>query len=100
MIPELFGKWNVRPKGIIHIGAHTCEEYEIYKNQAMCENILWIEANPEMVKRTEHMFQNVHQSLVSDVTGKEHLIEHPSVIEERRIKLKTITLEDFLNTKI
>lgn len=110
LIPNLFEKWNVKPKGIIHIGAHSCEELDIYKTQAECDNIIWIEANPNYIK------DGVYQALISDVTGnevdfiitnndaqsssflelKEHLVEHPHVKEINRIKLKTITLNDLM----
>jgi FkbM family methyltransferase len=112
LIENVFKKHNIQPHGIVHIGAHECEEYEIYKNDAKCDNIIWIEANPEVCHRVSN--HRVYQYLISDTTGdevdfiitnnnqsssflelKEHLIEHPNVIEQKRIKLKTITFDDF-----
>lgn len=118
LIPDLFHKWNIRPKGIIHIGAHTCEEIDIYKYQAKCDNIIWIEANPELAEKSCKKYSNVYNCLISNETGnivdfivtdndgqsssflelKEHLIEHPHVREIKRLTLKTITLEDFIKT--
>lgn len=112
LIPDLFTKWNISPRGIIHIGAHLCEEKDIYISEGKCSNILWIEANPEYTDKNKE----VYQGLISNITGKEvdfiitnnegqsssflelkeHLIEHPHVREEKRIKLKTITFQDFV----
>lgn len=112
LIPDLFVKWHVYPKGIVHIGAHMCEESEVYKNQAKCDNVLWIEADPNLAEKNP----NVYQALISNKTGnivdfiitdndgqsssflelKEHLIEHPNVREKKRIKLETITFRDFV----
>lgn len=114
LIDNIFKKYDIKPNGIIHIGAHECEEYDIYKSQAMCDNIIWIEANPEVVSKiTRH---KVYQACISDKSGdivdfiitnnmqsssfldlKEHLVEHPNVFEQKRIKLETITLKDFVN---
>ena len=113
LIQNVFEKYNIKPKGIIHIGAHYCEEYEIYKNGAGCDNILWIEANPYVCENNKT--HKVYQACISDKTGdmvdfiitnngqsssflelKEHLVEHPMVFEEKRIKLNTITLDDFM----
>jgi len=48
LIPNVFNDFiNCRPnKGILHIGAHLCEEKPIYNDIGITDdNILWIEAN-------------------------------------------------------
>ena len=40
-------KHNISVKGIIHIGANDCIEYQEYSS--ITNNILYIEANPEIV---------------------------------------------------
>ena len=37
-------------KGVVHIGAHTCEELPFYYKLGLTnQDILWIEANPKLV---------------------------------------------------
>jgi FkbM family methyltransferase len=116
LIHNLFTKWSINPKGIIHIGAHMCEEYDIYKNSTT--NIIWIEANPYQVTKIKTMFPlfNIYQAVISNsdtdivdfiITNNiesssilelfEHKNEHPDIHEIHRIKLNTITLPTFLN---
>ena len=45
-------KYNMKIHGILHIGAHNCEELETYKNYGLTNSqIIWIEANPKLVER-------------------------------------------------
>jgi len=51
MILDLAGlaeEFDVRPNGVLHIGAHKAEESTIYKNLAWSP-VYWIEAQPELV---------------------------------------------------
>lgn len=115
LIPDIFKKFSIRPVGIVHIGAHQCEEYSIYKDDGKCDNILWIEANPELVDMNKQF--DIYQAVISDTTGtdvefivtnniqsssflelKDHLIEHPDVHEQKRIRLTTTTFVDFVRT--
>ena len=44
-------KYNMKITGILHIGAHNCEELDAYNKYGLKNNqIIWIEANPELVK--------------------------------------------------
>jgi len=118
LIPDLFQKWNIRSKGIIHIGAHYCEERPIYARGG-CDDakVVWIEGNPEiynLIKNSQLPVQ-IYHALISDkeedvdfiVTNndgmsssflelKEHLVEHPTCIESHRVKLRTTTLPKFM----
>ena len=118
LIPDCFEKCSIVPKGIIHIGAHMCEEREIYEKVG-CDDtkVVWIEANPRLCQFISQRFPTVHvyNGLISDkeedvdfiVTNngqsssflelKEHRKEHPEVYEVGRIKLKTTTLPELLN---
>jgi len=115
LIPDLFQKWNIHPRGIIHIGAHRCEERDIY-NKIGCDDskVIWIEGNPELFVEMKNTLPQVqiYNAIISDecsvvdfiITNnegmsssflelKEHLISHPDCLEEKRIKnLKTTTL--------
>ena len=47
--------------GILHIGAHMCEENEFYKKYGVKnEKIIWVEANPELVKKNKEIDPNLN----------------------------------------
>jgi len=94
-------------KGIIHIGAHNCEEQDFY-NSININNIFWIDANAKS--------DNIHNYLVSDNDGDEytfnisnntesssmynmkmHLIEYPDISYDNTIKLKSNTIDTIYN---
>ena len=102
-------------KGILHIGAHECEEQKDYLH--VTSNILWIEANPDLVQamRMAHPEYTIYQGLVSNtddlerdfiVTNNgqsssmlelnEHLKEHPHVFEIQRKRLRTVRMDTLL----
>jgi len=116
LIPTIFDDFkNCFPKrGILHIGAHKCEERKLYHSIGINdENTLWIEAIGELVDiiKLNNNSINIIQSVISDnddecvnfmITNniesssifnfKTHLIEHPHVVETQRRLLKTTTL--------
>lgn len=102
-------------KGILHVGAHECEERLSYMNEfgLSDQNMVWVEALPEKVDFIRSRFPSVRvfQQCVSDVDDHEvsfmvasngqsssmlnfktHSIEHPHVIETRREVMQTKTL--------
>ncbi len=112
-------------KGVIHVGAHICEEYTYYKYQLQLNDssIFWIEGNPEtyeIIKNRYPQFQ-IFNGLCTDKTGDTvsftitknknnggstdsssifklgtHLKHHPFVIEDKVIQCNTVTLDDLL----
>lgn len=59
---------NIKVKGVLHIGAHECEEQVQYTaNGVPAGNVDWVEANPELVERMASRGINVHHSAISDV---------------------------------
>lgn len=106
-------------KGIIHIGAHKCEEIDDYKKFGISSNrIIWFEAQSSLVDKCRQLYPatQIYQAVLFDVdnkehdfiitnngisssllTLKEHLIEHPWVQELRRDNVKTITFKTFVN---
>lgn len=101
-------------KGILHIGAHLCEERYLYYTINFFEDrVLWIEAIQEIVEENKKNIPNVNivNAVISNNDDEEvnfmitnniqsssifnlktHLIEHPYVKEVSRRNLKTITL--------
>jgi FkbM family methyltransferase len=54
---EVIKEANVPIKGIIHIGAHHCEELEKYVNAGI-HHIIWIEANPNLMQVIENRIKD------------------------------------------
>lgn len=46
---ELFPRWNIKPKGVLHIGGNVGEEFPVYMELGIV-NQIWFEPNPELYK--------------------------------------------------
>lgn len=102
-------------KGVIHIGAHECEERILYlQNFGLNDsNIIWVDALPNKVIEIKNKYPSIKifNECISSTDGeivsfmitnnfqsssmlnfKTHSIEHPWVIETQRLTLKTKTL--------
>lgn len=111
LIPDLFTRVPqcVPQRGILHVGAHTCEEEPLYHSIGIDDaNILWIEGNKDLISPNK---ENIIHAVVSDIDFqqldfiitnnmqsssilnlKTHLIQHPHVYEIERRPVTTITL--------
>lgn len=109
---------DMKIKGIIHIGAHECEELFAYNSVGIPNNrIIWIEANPVIHQQqaASRPYLRLYQAAISDKEGEtvsfiitnngqssslleleEHKKEHPHVVESKRIPLQTTTMDRFL----
>ena len=115
----LIHKYGLNITGVLHVGAHACEEKVIYDTYGLTDDkVMWIEGDPDKVKHQRHRAKNLYQALVSDVDDKEvdfiitnnfggsssilelkeHLVHHPDIYEVCRKKLKTTRLDTFLKT--
>jgi FkbM family methyltransferase len=61
-------KYNIKFKGILHIGAHECEELFFYEKYINRNKILWIEALKDKVEISKMRFPNIfiENAVVSD----------------------------------
>jgi FkbM family methyltransferase len=106
------------PRGVLHIGAHTCEEKEDYNKHGITdENIIWVEGNEDLVKQMKGSgIVNLHHALIADeerdvtfyITNNgqsssilemgthKDLYKWCVVVEER--KQKTITIKKLVET--
>lgn len=114
----LIKKYNFIPKGIIHCGAHLGEEDEYYK-EFNIDNVIWIEANPEIYLKLISNINNdgykFHNSLlwsVSKLTKNfnitnngqsssileldKHKTYYPTITNIKNIELQTISLDDLI----
>jgi FkbM family methyltransferase len=72
---QLFPRYRIKPKGVLHIGANVGEEAPVYDELGI-ERVLWIEANPELIPQlninTRDKYKHkVFNMLVGDVEGLE-----------------------------
>jgi FkbM family methyltransferase len=65
----LIQKYNIKFKGILHVGAHECEELKDYELYITRNKILWVEALSEKVDICKKRFPNINieNAIVSDV---------------------------------
>ena len=66
---ELVRKYNINFKGILHVGAHECEELNDYLRYLPMNKMLWVEALPGKVDFCKQRYPNVliENAIVSDV---------------------------------
>ncbi len=120
-ITDLKNRFNININGILHIGAHNCEELKDYiAANINNENIYWIEALPSLVEKnklTNHNL-NIYQAVIYEEDNKEiefnitncdgdtnnlqsssildfgtHEKHHPQVKVIDKIKLKTSRMD-------
>lgn len=106
---------NIVVRGILHIGAHTCEEKKEYNDAGIPdEKIVWIEGNKDLCEKNKQKgIQNMYQALISD-TEKEvtfhitnnfassslfplyvHKYYYPDIVEAQTVKDTAISLQTF-----
>ena len=66
---ELIQKYNIQFKGILHVGAHECEELNDYEKYITRDKILWVDALPDKVALCKQKYPGVliENAIVSDV---------------------------------
>lgn len=66
---DLVKKYNINFKGILHVGAHECEELNDYEKYITRDKILWVEAMPHKVNECKQRYPNllIENAIVSDV---------------------------------
>lgn len=72
---RLIEDYNLRIRGVLHLGAHLGEEAETYSDLD-CEPVYWVEANPDLMPRLQtHVdqfyMQFAYEALVTDKAGEE-----------------------------
>jgi FkbM family methyltransferase len=67
-LDDLIKKYNIQFDGILHVGAHECEEIDEYEKHISREKVLWIEAMPEKVQFCKYKFPGIviENAIVSD----------------------------------
>lgn len=115
-IKKIFLLKNITCNGCFHIGAHECEEMDLYnKLNIPKENIIWIDAIPFKVEEALNKgIPNIYQAVITDKDDENisfnisnniqsssilefgtHAIEHPQVKYIEKIQLNSITIDTF-----
>jgi len=119
---ELQKTYHLDIRGILHVGAHTCEERGAYKRVGISDDdVLWVEGNMDLVCRVrrEQPEVKIFHALVGDTDYKEvdfivtnnfqsssilelqeHKKEHPEVVETGRKRQFTMRLDTLISHKL
>lgn len=115
-LDDLMKKYKLNINGIIHVGAHECEEYPVYKKHNV-KNIIWIDAMEDKVKKMKKILKcnNIYHSVIDVDDDKNiefkitnngqsssilefglHEKYHPQVKVVKKITMKTTRLDTFI----
>ena len=112
----LVNKYNIYFKGILHVGAHECEEKKDYEIYTASNKILWVEAMKDKVEfcKSKYPGINIEQAVISDKIEKVtfnisnngqsssildfglHTHFHPDVVFVNSIETETKLLKDII----
>lgn len=74
-IKKYFKEHNIVITGVLHVGAHECEELSAYEYLGIPSRyVIWIDALPDKVEQQKKRgIPNVYQAVISDTDG-EHVV--------------------------
>jgi FkbM family methyltransferase len=114
---DLIKKYDIKVSGILHVGAHECEELKDYLNGGVASNnIYWVEGQEVLVNNMKNKgIHNIYHALIDIEDDKEvafnisnngqsssilefgsHSIHHPHVHYVSSHKQKTIRLDSLI----
>jgi FkbM family methyltransferase len=67
-LSQLVKKYNIQFKGVLHVGAHECEELGDYEQYIQRSKILWIEAMENKVEANKAKYEHllIENAVISD----------------------------------
>jgi FkbM family methyltransferase len=68
-IDKLISFFKLNIKGVLHVGAHQCEEQNVYLKHIFKENIYWIEAIDSLVEK--NLQENPELNIINECIGEE-----------------------------
>lgn len=110
--------YGVDIKGILHVGAHECEEKSVYNTRwgVTDDKIIWVDANEDLVKKNlangiPHCYQAVLDEVERDMEFKitnngqsssilefgSHKDSYPDIVVVETRKVRTQTLQQFVD---
>lgn len=63
-VSELLKNWDVKPSGVLHVGAHLGEEAEDYE-KFLWLPVIWVEAQPSLVKQLQSKLQFPNHKVIN-----------------------------------
>lgn len=115
-LQDIIKKYNIKVTGVLHIGAHECEEMDAYKTIGLVqEDIIWIDAiHRNVYKAKIRGIPNVYTAIITDKDDVEvkfnvtnntqsssvlelhtHKISHPDVVYIDSFTEQSITVDSF-----
>jgi FkbM family methyltransferase len=116
-VSDLVHFWGVKPKNVLHIGAHNAEELDAYTNHNW-NQVTWVEAQPDKIKFLKGKLPAHHKLIQAAVWNESgislnlkvmtntestsllnlgtHASEHPNVTLNYQIPIKTQVLRDLI----
>jgi FkbM family methyltransferase len=112
----ILNHFNIKVSGVLHIGAHDCEELGFYNSMSIGPlNVIWIDAICEKVEQASARgVPNVYNAVITDKDDDEvnfnisnncasssilefntHATEHPHVVFVSKKQMKTVTVDSF-----
>jgi FkbM family methyltransferase len=68
---ELFPRYNIKPKGVLHVGANIGEEAEVYRQMGIIRQV-WIEGNLDLMPKLRNNLHEPHERCFCFIVGDEH----------------------------
>lgn len=114
---DILNTFQITLKGVLHIGAHDCEELVYYREHNISDkNIVWIDALPQKVEQAKKRgVQNIYHAVITDKDDEDvvfhvsnncasssvlelgtHSQEHPSVVYVNTLQQKSKTINKFI----
>ena len=119
VVTDLLKENNISITGVLHIGAHECEELSFYIENfpLSSKDIIWIEADKKKCEEnTRRGVENVYHSVISETDNEcltfhvsnnkqsssilelgTHKIHHPDIRYVKDVKVKSITVDTFFS---
>jgi FkbM family methyltransferase len=118
LVSELLSR-RIKVSGVLHIGAHTCEELPMYNQLGVSsENIIWVDAiHTNVMRARERGIPNVYTAVITDKDDDTvmfnisnnvqsssvlefgtHAKEHPNVVYVDSVEMTTKTVDTFLDS--
>ena len=86
IIDDLINFFKLNVSGILHVGAHKCEELETYLKYTTIDKILWIEAIQELID--QNLKENPNLKIVNAVVSNK---------DEQDVEFKITNLTNPIN---
>jgi FkbM family methyltransferase len=116
VVIRILNQYNIKVTGVLHIGAHECEELGFYEELGLTPNdVTWLDAIPQKVDEAKARgIPNVYQALVTDKDDElikfnisnnvqsssifdlgTHATAHPEVVYTGSLVSPSVTIDTF-----